>query len=251
MRPIVFALLALTSLCFPRALAAQTAAAPIPQGQFQMRCENGKITVTSNEANVERLLTEFSQKSGVIFNKFVGKTQNATLDLKEAPFEDFLSRVLGSYVTKSKKVNGQVVVSSVTVMDEGTGTSPGANPPPPGPPTPGNDQPAGQGRYGRPDDAQAREEALKRRRKRRRRPFRGGAGPEEAEPSVPPENPPPEVQPPQEQPPPADQPPPPPDQPPPPPDHPQPPPDQPPPDAPPPGQPPPGDPPTGQEMPPQ
>ena len=137
MRPIVFALLALTALSLPRALAAQTAATPIPQGQFQMRCENGKITVTSNEANVESLLTEFSQKSGVMFNKFVGKTQNATLDLKEVPFEDFLSRVLGSYVTKSKKVDGQVVVSSVTVMDEGTGTSPGASPPPPGPPPPG------------------------------------------------------------------------------------------------------------------
>jgi hypothetical protein len=238
MRPSVFALLAITALCLPRSLSAQTAATPIPQGQFQMRCENGKITVTSNEANVERLLTEFSQESGVTFNKFVGKTQNATLDLKEAPFEDFLSRVLGSYVTKSKKVDGQVVVSSVTVMDEGTGTSPGANPPPPGPPPPGNDQPAGQGRYGRTDDAQAREEALKRRRKRRRRPFRGGAaGPEGVEPSVPPENPPPEAQPPPEQPPPVDQPPPPPD--------------QPPPDAPPPGQPPPGDPPTGQETPPQ
>ncbi|MEI6634307.1 MAG: hypothetical protein WCP22_10885 [Chlamydiota bacterium] len=238
MRPTVFTLLALAALSLPRALAAQTAATPIPQGQFQMRCENGKITVASNEANVERLLTEFSQKSGVTFNKFLGKTQNATLDLKEAPFEDFLSRVLGSYVTKSKKVDGQVAVSSVTVMDEGTGISPGANPPPPGPPPPGNDQPAGQGRIGRTDDAQAREEALKRRRNRRRRPSRGQTGQGGAEAPVPQENPPPEIQPPPDQPPPPEQPPPPPD---------QPPPDA----APPPGQPPPGDPPTGQEMPPQ
>lgn len=235
------ALAALIALLPPLPLAAEAAAeGPLAHGQFNIWCHDGKVTVSSNEANVEQILEEFSRITGVTFNKFVGKTVNTTLDLKGASYEDFLDRVLGSYVTKSKKVDGTVVLGSVTVMDEGPEGQPGSNPPP----APQN-KPAEPGRIGSgAGDGQSREEALKRRRRRRRKPFRGNVGQDGAEAPAAPENPPPEPQPiPQEQPtreaepsvdaPPAEVPPPPSDQPPaempPPPDQPSPP-DQPPPD---------------------
>lgn len=190
-------------LCIPAALAAQPAATPVPQGAFEMRCANGRITVASNEAPVERLLSEFSQKSGVTFNKFVGKSATATLDLRDAAYEEFLSRVLGSYVAKSRKIDGQAVVNAVTVMDEGPGSPPAVPPPP----ISGAD-PSIKGE--RLEETPAREEALRRRR-RRRRPR--DPGPEASEPAANPENPPPDAVPPPENPPPDAVPPP--DQPPP------------------------------------
>jgi hypothetical protein len=177
-----------------------------------MRCENGRITVTSDEAPVEQLLSEFSRRSGVTFNRFTGKSATATLDLRDAAYEEFLSRLLGSYVAKSRRIDGQVVVSEVTVMDEGTGSAP--------PPVSGGEPSVGQERQ---DEMRAREEALKRRRRRRRRPPRrpgqeagmAAAQPEnqppppDQPPDAPPdEEPPPEAPPPDEEPPPEGNPPP-------------------------------------------
>ncbi len=123
MRPTPLSLLS-ALLCLAAALPPRSSATPVPTGGFEMRCENGRITVTSNEAPVEQLLSEFSRKSGVTFNKFAGKSATATLDLRDAAYEEFLSRLLGSYMAKSRKIDGQMVVSEVTVMDEGTGSAP-------------------------------------------------------------------------------------------------------------------------------
>lgn len=210
-------------LCLASLVCAQAPAPTPAPGKFELRCARGLISVSSNEASVEQMLMDFSQKSGVVFNKFVGKTRNATMDLKDAKYEEFLGRVLGSYVAKSKKVDGVVVVSSVTVMDEGAGES--SSPPPPPPPAHLD--------RGSPEAVKAREELLKRRRRRRRRPFRGQQAPESAEPGPSGEVAPPEVQPPPDPQPPD-----------------QPPPEQVPQDPPPSDQPPPGEPPPPENPPP-
>jgi len=205
MRPTPLSLLS-ALLCLAAALPPRSSATPVPTGGFEMRCENGRITVTSNEAPVEQLLSEFSRKSGVTFNKFAGKSATATLDLRDAAYEEFLSRLLGSYMAKSRKIDGQMVVSEVTVMDEGTGSAP--------PPVSGGDPSVGQERQ---EETRAREEALQRRRRRRRRPPRRPAQDAEAPaaqpenqpppPAAPPDQPP-DAEPPPEAPPPDEEPPP-------------------------------------------
>ncbi len=89
------------------------------KGQYEINCVNGAVTVRANDANVPDLLREFSRKSGVTFNKYIGKTQTITLDLSGVTDEEFLNRVLGSYVATSKKKNGTVHISRITIMDEG------------------------------------------------------------------------------------------------------------------------------------
>jgi len=115
-------------------LAAGTQGAQLKRGGYEIRCDGGVVTVRANDANVVQLLTEFSLKSGITFNKYVGKTHTATLDLSGVTVEEFLNRVIGSYVATSKKKNGGTHISSVTIMDEG-----GENPPPRDEPPPPNE----------------------------------------------------------------------------------------------------------------
>ncbi len=207
-----FLLCAMTPLLLPGLLAAQAdPEKPLQKGEFRLSCERARVSVTSNEASSERILEDFSGKSGVVFNRYTGKEPNVTLDLRNVTYDDFLGRVLGSYGTKKKRVNGEVVVSSVTVMDDGDGSA-AAPPPPPPPPN----QPPRQENVSRSDNTRAREDALRRRRMHRRRPLRGGGG--EGRPFPPGENPrrepppsanhppPPEEEPPPEQPPPDQEP---------------------------------------------
>lgn len=88
------------------------------KGKYEIACEGAKVTVHANDANTVQLLQEFSRKSGITFNKYVGKTTTVTLDLSGVTVEDFLNRVLGSYVATSKKKNGATQISKVTIMDE-------------------------------------------------------------------------------------------------------------------------------------
>lgn len=101
------------------------------KGGYEISCDAGKVTVLANDANVVQLLKEFSQKSGIAFNKYIGKTQTVTLDLSGVTVEEFLDRLLGSYVATSKKKNGNVHISSVTIMDEGGENPPARHEPPP------------------------------------------------------------------------------------------------------------------------
>jgi len=126
----VFAILA--HVCV--SLTSGTEGAQLKRGEYEIICDGGLVTVRANDANVVQLLTEFSRKSGITFNKYVGKAQTATLDLSGVTVEEFLNRVIGSYVATSKKKNGSTHISSVTIMDEG-----GENPPPRDEPPPPNE----------------------------------------------------------------------------------------------------------------
>lgn len=99
-------------------------------GRYTIEYKEGLVTVLANDANTEQLLTEFAQKSGIVFNKYTGKSPKTTLDLKDVPAEDFLNRILGSFVTTSKKKNGLTLISAVRIMDEGP-ENPNVPPPPP------------------------------------------------------------------------------------------------------------------------
>jgi len=92
---------------------------PLGKGAYEISCVGDGVTVRANDANVVELLKEFSLKSGITFNKYIGKTQTITLDLSGVTAEEFLNRVIGSYVATSKKKNGSVHLSTVTIMDEG------------------------------------------------------------------------------------------------------------------------------------
>jgi len=107
-------------------LAAQPEREQLPPGGYEISYCDGLVTVRANEANVPKVLEEFSNKSGVTFNKYLGKVSKISLDLRKAKVDEFLNKVLGSYVTKSKKKDGVELISSVTIMDEGS-----ENPPPP------------------------------------------------------------------------------------------------------------------------
>ena len=98
----------------------------LAKGKYEITCEGAKVTVRANDANTVQLLQEFSRKRGITFNKYVGKTKTVTLDLNGVKVEEFLNRVLGSYVATSKKKNGAAQISKVTIMDEG---EEGASPP--------------------------------------------------------------------------------------------------------------------------
>jgi hypothetical protein len=99
----------------------------LPSGQYTIEYSSGLVTVTANEANVEAMLKEFSEKSGIEFNKYAGKVNKITLSLERVEVDEFLNKVLKSYATKAKKKDGKIIISSVTVMDEspeGAGAAP-------------------------------------------------------------------------------------------------------------------------------
>jgi hypothetical protein len=131
MKPTVTSLIAVLALSLHGSAWAQNEAAKLPHGQYTVGYDDGKVTVYANEASTESLLQDFSQKSGISFNKFTGKTTTVTLNLDRVTVEEFLDRVIASYVTKSRKVDGAIRISSVTIMDEGA-----ESPPPPPPPQP-------------------------------------------------------------------------------------------------------------------
>ncbi|MEJ2745918.1 MAG: hypothetical protein P8123_09595, partial [bacterium] len=99
----------------------------LDKGKYEITCEGAKVTVRANDANTVELLQEFAKKSGITFNKYVGKRNTTTLDLSSVKTEEFLNRVIGSYVATSKRKNGVAQISKVTIMDEEEDTSP---PPP-------------------------------------------------------------------------------------------------------------------------
>lgn len=106
-------------------LIAQPAGTPLPPGRFDLTSNGTTVTVRANEASVPELLEDFSNKSGIAFNKYLGKIEKTTLDLQDVKVEEFLNRVLGSYIAKSRKKDGVAAISSVTIMDEGKeGSSP-------------------------------------------------------------------------------------------------------------------------------
>jgi len=109
-------------------LFAQPSGEQLPPGQYKIGYENGLVTIKANEANVPQLLEDFSKASGITFNKYLGSSPKVSLDLHKARVDDFLHKVLGSYVAKSKKKDGVEIIYSVTVMDEEADSPP---PPPP------------------------------------------------------------------------------------------------------------------------
>jgi len=165
---------------------AQDKASKLPRGQFTLTWEGGRVTVHANEASTESILRDFSQKSGIGFNKFTGKTGQVTLNLEGAAVEELLDRLIGSYVTQSKRVNGGIRICSVTIMDEG---AEGAPPPPPPPPEEARDQPEKPPEEISPEEDKA---LSPRERRRRRRPFRRRRPGQEAvpQPETPAEQPP-------------------------------------------------------------
>lgn len=120
--------IALLALVAPVFLAIPVAAQPergqLPPGGYEISYSDGLVTVRANEANVPKLLEDFSNKSGITFNKYLGKVAKISLDLRKAKVDEFLGKVLGSYVTKSKKKDDVELISSVTIMDEGSENPP-------------------------------------------------------------------------------------------------------------------------------
>jgi hypothetical protein len=100
--------------------------AQLGKGKHEITCKGPKVTVRANEADAAQLLQDFSKKSGITFNKYVGKRKTVTLDLNGVKTEEFLNRVLGSYVATSKKKNGEIYINKVTIMDEEEHAAPAA-----------------------------------------------------------------------------------------------------------------------------
>jgi hypothetical protein len=121
-RVIVFLISMLAALSTPSF--AQEEEKELAPGAYVIRYKDGLVTARANEASVEEMLKEFAEKSGITFNRYDGKIKKVTLDLKDADVEDFLNRVLKSYATKSKKKNGKIFVSAVTIFEESAVSEP-------------------------------------------------------------------------------------------------------------------------------
>ncbi len=111
------------ALILSHPLFAQAEEDELRAGQYEISYEDGLVTARANEADVEALLKDFSNKSGISFNKYSGKIKKASLDLEDVEVDDFLNRLLDSYVTRAEKIDGKIFISSVTILEESAGAS--------------------------------------------------------------------------------------------------------------------------------
>ncbi|MDD5556796.1 MAG: hypothetical protein PHN82_06040 [bacterium] len=127
-----------------------------PPGRFELEYTEGRVSVRANEASVEEILRDLSAKSGITFNQYTGKSARVTLEMTDAGVEQLLDRLLASYATRSRRVDGVVRISAVTVMESGVPAPLPPEPPPEQPPEPTpQEEPAEE----QPQEEQPQEEA--------------------------------------------------------------------------------------------